>query len=164
MRLSFLASLLVAAACTTGGGSPGPGNPASCKIDDVLTAELDGHAPKDCGRLGIDASTAAFQAAKSCVLAAIESNEPFVVVWDIQGIDSRVARAFYGVSGDSGLAISSLSYDGDPRGGGGEARPRTTTSQCGSLAPVASCGDDQLPFSLCLSCASATLIDECTTP
>jgi hypothetical protein len=98
------------------------------------------------------------------VLAAIESAEPFVVQWDIQGIDSRVARAFYGISGDSGLAISSLSYDGDPRGGGGESHPRTTTSQCSALSPVASCDDEQLPFSLCLSCAAATVTDECSTP
>ena len=163
MRSSLLA-LLVASACTTGGGSPGPGNPASCKLDDVLTADLDGHSPKSCGQLGVDSTTAAFTAAKNCVLAAIESKEPFVVVWDIQGIDSRVSRAFYGISGDSGLAISSLSYDGDPRGGGGEAHPRTTTSSCSSLGPAASCDDSQLPFSLCLSCASATVIDECTTP
>ncbi|MBL9014836.1 MAG: hypothetical protein JNL83_11705 [Myxococcales bacterium] len=161
---SLLPALLLAAACTTGGGSPGPGAPATCKLDDVLAAELDGHAPKSCGSLAPDSSTAAFQAARTCVLAAIEASEPFVVVWDIQGIDSRVARAFYGLRGDSGLAISSLSYDGDPRGGGGEARPRTTTSSCSSLAPVASCDDTQLPLSLCLSCATATVVDECSTP
>lgn len=161
---SLLPALLLAAACTTGGGSPGPGTPASCKLGDVLTADLDGHTPKSCGTLDPDSSTAAFQAAKSCVLAAIESAEPFVVVWDIQGIDSRVARAFYGLRGDSGLAISALSYDGDPRGGGGESHPRTTTSSCATLAPVDSCDDAQLPFSLCLSCTTATVVDECSTP
>ena len=163
MRPSLLAVLL-ASACATEGGNPGPGNPASCQLDDVLSADLTGHSPKSCGTLGADSSTAAFQAAKNCVLAAIETAEPFVVVWDIQGIDSRVARAIYGISGDSGLAISSLSYDGDPRGGGGEARPRTTTSSCSSLAPAASCDDSELPFSLCLSCAAATVVDECSTP
>jgi hypothetical protein len=163
MRPSLLA-LLLASACATEGGSPGPGNPASCKLGDVLAADLTGHAPKSCGTLGPESSIAAFQAAKNCVLAAVESAEPFVVVWDIQGIDSRVARAFYGISGDSGLAISSLSYDGDPRGGGGEARPRTTTSSCSSLTSAPACDDSQLPFSLCLSCAAATVTDECSTP
>lgn len=162
MRTLFAFALL-SAACTTSGGN-GPGSPASCKLDDVLQADLTGHTPKDCGHLDPASTTTAFQTAKNCVLAAIESREPFVVVWDIQGIDSRVAHALYGLAGANGLELSSVSYDGDPGGGGGEHHPSATTSSCGSLSPVAPCDDSQLPFSLCLSCASATVTDQCRTP
>ncbi|MBA3462925.1 MAG: hypothetical protein H0T46_23415 [Deltaproteobacteria bacterium] len=161
IRPLLLASSLLAACSTTGSGV---GDPASCKIADVLEADLAGQSTKNCGSLGPQSTTAQFTAAKNCVLAAIESNEPFLVVWDIQGIDSRVARAFYGLTTEGGFKVSTVSYDGDPRGGGGENHPSTTTSSCASLASQADCGDDQLPTSLCLACAQPAVTDTCTTP
>lgn len=163
-RLATLGSLLasVLVACGSGGGV---GSPATCKLTDVLDAELASIAPRDCGELSTAATIAELTAAKNCVLAAIESREPFVVIWDRQGTDSKVSHAYFGVLGaDDRLETSSVHYDGDPGGGGGEGRPYTEISSCGALQPVAACADSALPSSLCLQCTTPVVADTCRTP
>jgi hypothetical protein len=159
MMMRALALIFLASCDGTGSGV---GDPTTCKLEDVLAADIDGMPVRICGKLGVDATSADLTAAKNCVLGAVEALEPFEVQWDIQGIDSRVARAYVGLQGEgASLEITSYSYDGDPGGGGGEGRPSTSVSRCGVLRAKAGCMDADLMYSLCLECATPVGLPGC---
>lgn len=134
--------------------------PGSCIIEDVLAARISDATPLDCGRLPIDGNDAAFLAARSCVLDAIAAHQPFVVLWNIQGIDSRVAGAYLGLDVGGTLTVFRFHYDGDPQGGGGEARPVTTIGSCTGVADLGDCGTE-IRHTLCLECSGEAFADRC---
>ncbi|HEY3445202.1 MAG TPA: hypothetical protein VGK67_02515 [Myxococcales bacterium] len=141
------------------------GAPASCKLEDVLAADLGGMPVRSCGKLDVHATADELTAAKSCVLAAVEALEPFQVQWDMVGADSRVAHAYVGLAGEeASLEIRSYSYDGNRRGvGGSESLPSTWISRCGGLRAKDGCEGEQLRYSLCLECATLVELPGCLT-
>ena len=159
MTLRVVLLSLLAAACST------TGEPETCKLGDVLSAERADASPRDCGHLAIAATMAEQTAAKDCVLAAAVAHESFEVVWDLQGTDSKVSRAFLGLLGaDASYTVQSFAYDGDPGGGGGEGHPHTTIASCAGIRATATCTASELAGSLCLECMAPTPSDTCSTP
>ncbi|MBA3391827.1 MAG: hypothetical protein H0T89_04235 [Deltaproteobacteria bacterium] len=131
----------------------------ACLIENVLP-RLVGTAPvMDCGSLGIGGEDAAFAAARDCVIAAESSRQPYMVLWQIQGIDSRVAKAHVGLNDNTTWTSYQLNYDGDPGGGGGDNRPVTTIWKCGAVSSQGACPD--LHNTLCLECDSPVFFDRC---
>jgi hypothetical protein len=131
------------------------GDPA-CVIEHVVEVASAGTTPRDCGHLPIGTIDGPFVVAHDCVVAAAAAHEDFVVLWDIQGVDSRVANAYLGRTTSAGWAITAFFYDdfGTP-----EPRPSTTTSTCAQLDDLGACG--QVQRSLCLACADQNTIATC---
>jgi hypothetical protein len=140
------------------GADAGPN--AACRIESVIAAQIGDSSPMDCGRLAFDATDAARLAARQCTLDANAAHTPFVVEWDIQGIDSRVAGAYIGIDNRGSWVVSRLHYDGDPGGQGGERDPHTGTGHCTGITDQGNCGID-LPHTLCLECAGETFAASC---
>lgn len=164
MRIALIA---VFAGCGNHGEQPADAAPDgvhydSCIIENVLATRIADATPTDCGHLAIAGDDAAFGAARQCVLDAIAAHQPFVVLWNIQGIDSRVAGAYLGLDAGGALALTRFHYDGDPQGQGGEARPVTTIGSCSGVAQVA-CDTKTLHNTLCLECSDEAFADRCGT-
>lgn len=149
LRTIVVLALAVTASC---------GDSRSCKIEDVL-AELENPQADDCGVLAADDTANDFAAAHDCVAAAIAAQRPFTVQWDLQGIDSRVARALVGTPAGTGVQYRLLAFDGDPSGGSSSGDPHTTTYLCANLVDQGDCANVQT--SLCFDCANSSVADEC---
>ncbi len=97
----------------------------------------------------------AFVAAHDCAVQAVTSELDFVVVWDQQGVDSRVASAYLGIHRGGAWELEAFTYDGAPGGTGGENAPLTWRSSCASIEDLGDCGLD-LRAELCLACVGRT--------
>jgi hypothetical protein len=88
--------------------------------------KLAGPKAVDCGRVKISENP---KPATDCALGAFKASKAFLVRYDLQGIDSSVAAGFL-LAPDGKLY--SMSFDGDPMGGGGVSptRQRFTTAIC----------------------------------
>jgi hypothetical protein len=159
--LALVVSVTVLAACDDHGSRPDGGG-GTCQFESVLSRDVP-PAAAFCGSLQTTATDAQRMSARDCAAQDIMANREFVVSWDIQGIDSRVARAFYGKRTTT-LELRAIFYDGDPGGGGGEARPSASTSSCASILPTSTCTSDDLKNSLCLQCTQSALVDNCSSP
>jgi hypothetical protein len=140
----------------------GCGSSPDCRIEAVLDDLIDGQQLGDCGTLQPSQAESSFRAAHDCVLTNDAARTPYVVFWNIQGIDSRVASAYVGLSGASGWQTRLLRYDGDPGGGGGDNHPLTTTRSCTAVTDRANCSD--LRYSLCVTCEGETTVETCRGP
>jgi hypothetical protein len=65
----------------------------TCVIENVLARNGASLVTSNCGDLPIDADDASVQGAHDCVLAAAAQQRSFLVLWDSQGVDSRIAHA-----------------------------------------------------------------------
>lgn len=153
MRRAWIAATAIITAC---GADPGP----SCFLDDVIARDLFGRTAVDCGHAQLGADDANLIAAHDCALAAANAQRAFIVRWEIMGIDSHVERAYLGVDAGAGWSVRWFIYDGSQGGTGPDSAPATATYQCASLDDVAFCHDRAT--SLCLSCASAYLVQSCS--
>jgi hypothetical protein len=90
---------------------------------EIGSRKLAGTRAIDCGRVEILESP---ERATKCGLVAFQQHKPFRVRYNVQGIDSNVA---------AGLALTEkgnlyeMSFDGDPRGGGGTSPRRQRWSK-----------------------------------
>lgn len=172
----------------TSGGSPGSGGPdgtgdtssgelgsssegegssttggAVCSIEHeaCALAGLPGSF-EDCGVVDPwEDDAAAWQTAHDCALAAASEQRAFKLITVLQGIDSEVAVAFVGQEGRS-YALSVLSFDGDPCGGGG-CGPVVALASCAGLTAAPGCTIE--PGTACLSCeGQGTSVQVCGPP
>ncbi len=141
---SGVVAMLVAAGCSS--------DPRSCALEDVLAQSIGGIEATDCGHLSAGASGDMLQAAHDCALAQEAAFHAFVVEWDVQGIDSRVAHAFVGIGRAGEWTITHYDYDSDPSGGS-MVGAVTSSQSCGQFGDLGDCGGDR-PQSLCLACGS----------
>lgn len=98
---------------------------------------------KDCGVVDPwNNTTADWQAAVDCALAAASAQQGFkLIVW-LPGIDSQVGTGYYGVAAESYM-VAAISYDSYP--------PASAVQMnCASLSQIAGCEVDVA--SACLSC------------
>jgi hypothetical protein len=159
-------SLVLAVLAVGCGSDPGTAPDAppirSCVVEDVLAADTAGVTVTSCGAIAVG-DEAGRMAAHDCVLARVAANEGFTVLWNRQGIDSRVARAYAGVDRGTGYELRAYFYDGDPGGGGGDNHPLTTTMRCGGgLTAITPCSTTELESSLCITCAQSHLLGQCS--
>lgn len=127
-----------------------------------------------CGVLAVpyqaDKAEASWRAAHDCVVARNSAHEPFRVVFNQQGTDSRAAQAYVAVDVAGAWTTYAYSYDGDPSGGGGENRPSTNRVTCAALVDHGMCTRfpvDEGPAlfrSLCIECSGGTDLESCRTP
>lgn len=110
MRTAALLTLLLLAACP-------------CDLRETAF-DLAGSGAVDCGIVPLGESAAD---GFDCALSALEADMAFVLRVELQGIDSRVVRAWVG---QPGARVWQLLYDGDPGGGGGDANPRIERWSC----------------------------------
>lgn len=133
-----------------------------CTIENVLARFAGNEQLMNCGTVDSGQADAPFTAAHDCARAAEMAMQPYVVQWEIQGLDSRVASALVGMADGTGWSTYSFRYDGDPGGGGGENHPSTSIWQCAELVDAGSCAD--LHETLCLTCDRPTFVDRCSSP
>ncbi len=135
-----------------------------CKIESQLVVRIGTAKPVDCGQLAVGDPAVAFTKARDCVAAVAKAGKPFVVLWDSQGIDSRVADAYLGldVGGTPALyVLYRLDFDGDPKGRSEQDAPHTTTSTCTSVRSLGNCGKLPLATTLCLECVGKKELEHC---
>jgi hypothetical protein len=133
-RCRLLLLLPLVAACDAGG---------ACALDPYALADGHNQAVVDCGTFTFAAATASAMAtAQTCVLGAINLGRAFRIVYDAAGTDSHVRVGFTGSVGTSGLRLRSYAYDGDIRGGGGDAHPQLTVTSCGQIQATTACTPD----------------------
>lgn len=123
-----------------------------CSLMEVACAEAGQLGDfEDCGLVLLEDPPSAWQAAHDCALAAANEQRAFKVIFELQGIDSAIARAFVGLTAES-YAVEALFFDGDPCGGGG-CGPKIDQAFCGEgLVAVDGCVVE--PGEMCLSCAA----------
>jgi hypothetical protein len=128
-------------------------------IEDVVAVRMTGVEHVDCGQLHSFDETA-YRAAHDCVAAAIAAHQPFSVIFDKIGTDSRIAGAYLSFPGEAGLELQSLYFDSDPSGGNhiGEV---TNTSRCDSLTDGGACALYDLNTTLCFDCAGESGLPQC---
>jgi hypothetical protein len=143
----WIASLLLAAC---GGGEP------DCRIETVIAQRVGMTAVTDCGSVAVTAGDPDFQAAHDCMTAAIAASEPFIVVWEIQGLDGQAAGAYLGLA-DPDFTTYALSFHADGHG----HHTNTTTERCARLVDLGDCGF--LHSSLCMACTQGHPEDACPT-
>ncbi|MCE9574891.1 MAG: hypothetical protein K8W52_17205 [Deltaproteobacteria bacterium] len=149
MTKGWVAAVLGLVACAD--DAPAPEMDQPCWIDTVIATELAGVTPLDCGHLDIGSDDARFIAAHDCAVAAHAAHAPFLVRWEIQGIDSHVVGAYLGRPKGGTWTITSFGYDSYAPGGA--IRARTGSDTCADLVDRGACGID-LHQTLCLECAA----------
>jgi hypothetical protein len=124
----FFTLLLMTIGCSY--GLPGPPNHRMAAMQRDAMEEgshkLAGTKAVDCGRVKISENP---KAATDCALGAFKADKPFLVRYDLQGIDSSVAAGLFRAPDGK---VYAMSFDGDPMGGGGVSptRQRFTTELC----------------------------------
>ena len=99
---------------------------------DILEATMRNHAganPINCGVVPIDGAS---EAANQCVDSAYQAKKAFTVVYNLQGMDSVVAR---GLAGNAQGEIRSYYYDSDPSGGS-NVGARILAHECRTIQPT----------------------------
>src|SRR5688572_21119841 len=79
---------------------------ATCDLEQVIDSRLGGPADQDCGSHPFDAPEEALRAAHDCVARTSATADSLVVLWDLQGIDSRVRRGLARPRGDNAPVLS----------------------------------------------------------
>jgi hypothetical protein len=133
----------------------------TCVIENVLARNGSSLVTSSCGDLPIDADDASIQAAHDCALAAAAQQRSFLVLWEAQGTDSRIAYAYMGIEDEGHWVLSSYNYDGDPGGGGSEKNPHTFWFNCDALEELAPCSTYDRITTLCIQCAPAHPAGHC---
>jgi hypothetical protein len=119
---------LTTIACSYGLPDP-PGHRMAALQHDAMeegSHKLAGPKAVDCGRVKISENP---KIATDCALTAFKADKPFLVRYDLQGIDSSVAAGLFRAPDGK---VYAMSFDGDPMGGGGVSptRQRFTTELC----------------------------------
>ena len=127
------------------------GSCASAKC--ALAPELEtwaGVGAVDCGHVLVAGDRATTDA---CVASNLGSH-PFFAIYEQRGTDSHVATAVARAP-DGRVAV--FFYDGDPSGGGGDARPMVTSTLC--VAPVSMAPPAGAPAALPVTCGTTAGLD-----
>ena len=120
-----------------------------CDVESLLDHELGGVADRDCGTLALSDDDATFLAARECVVQAFDDAAEFQVIWDVQGIDSRVRRAYYG---DRIEGVHRLQFDS-----GEDGTPSAYARACTVFAmPTEPCEGTLLRDDLCYDCSASS--------
>jgi hypothetical protein len=144
MRSIALIGLLVAGGCHSG----------PCDLEGTILDKAAPGTPQTCGNLSIGATDQERMDARDCFVAAMRGHRLAMIEWDVQGIDSHVARGYLHDDNDASFAFD---YDGNPSGSGGDKDPHVVTSECaGGLVATPSCTSDELARTLCFACDAKT--------
>ncbi len=129
----------------------GCGGDGSCDLEKVIADDFATIEGEDCGHIEIG-DEAGLMAARTCVQTALTDSRPFRVIFEVQGIDSKIVR---GYAADASM-LYSYHYDGDPSGG---SRTGATSSRstCGSIVDLTTCDMQTLAQTLCLMCSNPTI-------
>lgn len=148
MRSRWLVAFATASACSE----------RTCLFDEFTDEYIAGAEVMDCGDLPNNfpdpLDMAVYRAAHDCAVAANLEQRPFVVRWDVQGIEGVIRRAIVGLSRNGSWEVSLVA-------GGGSftaRKPEFGRLACASLSDDGDCGDI---LNLCLRCVEPVKLDAC---
>jgi hypothetical protein len=155
----------------------------ACDLDVAVGAFERGTAPEQCGDLPFNPSEATYEAARSCVLAAIHGKRAFMASWRWHGIDSSFRHVVAAHGSGPQYEIRLLDFDTCPAGCG-ESDPASwawTAWSCKSIEDtraacklpptkdqdpdrVAACVRAPSRAALELICVGRSAVDSCPAP
>lgn len=121
----------------------------TCELSAIVAEDFAGIEAEDCGSVQIN-DNAGLQAARACVQTALADSRPFYVLFELQGIDSRIVR---GYAADANMLYAYI-YDNF-------SGASATRSRCDSLVELTPCDGQQLEFHLCFMCTGEMQIERC---
>jgi hypothetical protein len=119
-----------------------------CELEDELR-DVAGRGATNCGRVPVGADGAAVD---GCVVTAFSDGRAFYARYDVQGIDSLVAR---GIAGDPKGQVTLFLWDSDPGGGNADDAAVVDAQDC--VGPGVKPSSERDSFEvLPLDCSSTT--------
>lgn len=163
MPRTLLVALIALGCDSDPGTTPDAPPDRTCVLENVVARDTMGVTTASCGAIAI-ADEAGRMAAHDCVVARVAARASFTVIWERQGADSRVAKAYVGLDrGGGSYDLLAYVYDGDPTGGSLEDHPQTTSLRCGGgLTAITPCATTELESSLCITCEQSHLLSQCS--
>ncbi|MCP4447633.1 MAG: hypothetical protein GY811_20190 [Myxococcales bacterium] len=148
LALCFVSSGCSGGTGESGGGGLDAGDASECSLE-TLVGEAAPVGAMDCGTLTLSGDDTDFEAARSCVSNAIDSETSFRVIWDLQGIDSIPRAAYLGAFDGGTLLVTRYGFDSDPSGGS-DVGAVTSVFECSQFVKTDPCTN--LRFDLCFDC------------